>query len=419
MNLKNTVTPLELNNFIKGADQQIQLLDDKTLKLDNAGADDLLIHEMSDIAHGLYLSSETIGYAPMSDLSKTIEMFLVGLSQEHISVNAKMVDSLLNGIDILKALRNQLLADSGQVPDIRAIKSIIQESIHSVPSGSNDIHSALTRNAQNIQEAYRRGESVFLATLSFSPKSRVPAAGCYQSFSLFRQLGHIIWSSPSLMNAREEFSGQDIQVMLATFSPLEKIQTALEAINEVTSISLELVEPGAHHEGQDNTTLNDKSANVGQLSRREHPLVKDERLEAVYPDGSGYATTLNYLLMKTNDLLSDQFHMMHAQRLVISRLENDENVGELTRTSLKILYVISELQQILVDTLTNAVNTGDALEKHATDGRARQEPQGSHPDTDPDAYRIQHAAGRFSDWHPQIPSGSVPSSCVWIAGISK
>ncbi len=116
--LGTEVSAEELKVFIEEADEQIALLDRDLVRLETEGDDPELIQEIFRVTHTMKGSSAMLGYQPMSEMAHAMESLLDNLRSGKLSVSAEIVDSLLYGLDILKALRDALVSPKNDPADI-------------------------------------------------------------------------------------------------------------------------------------------------------------------------------------------------------------------------------------------------------------------------------------------------------------
>ncbi len=112
------VSAEELKVFIEEADEQIALLDTDLVRLESEADDPDLIQEIFRATHTMKGSSAMLGYPRMSELAHSMESLLDGVRGGRLSVSPEIIDSLLYGLDVLKALRESLTSPDRGLPDI-------------------------------------------------------------------------------------------------------------------------------------------------------------------------------------------------------------------------------------------------------------------------------------------------------------
>ncbi len=112
------VSAEELKVFIQEADEQIALLDTDLVRLESEAGDPDLIQEIFRATHTMKGSSAMLGYPCMSQLAHSMESLLDGVRSGRIPVSPEIIDSLLYGLDVLKALRDALVSPDMALADI-------------------------------------------------------------------------------------------------------------------------------------------------------------------------------------------------------------------------------------------------------------------------------------------------------------
>lgn len=112
------VTAEELKVFIEEADEQIALLDTDLVRLESEADNPDLIQGIFRATHTMKGSSAMLGYPSMSEMAHSMESLLDSVRSGKIPVSPEIIDSLLYGLDVLKALRQSLVSSDKGLPDI-------------------------------------------------------------------------------------------------------------------------------------------------------------------------------------------------------------------------------------------------------------------------------------------------------------
>jgi two-component system chemotaxis sensor kinase CheA len=376
MNFRSNVTPVELDAFIKAADQYLQMLDDMTLKLDVDKTDISVIRELAQLTNRLGEASSSISYAPMAELSGTIESFLIKIINNHLQIDTGTIDHLLKGIDVLKDLKQKLLADNGLVPDINLLKSEFENLFHSIESVQRPSANNLERSSPGIFVAYPGGDAIYLVTIKFNSSSRLPAAQCYQVFSALSELGQVIWSLPAMQDIKVEPVGHELRVLMSTRLPAHSIRTACESVKEVLAVDLSDIKILQANQAR----MHERHPGSGQFGHVDVPALADSEMgpgaelsSSSKPAGnklatqaSAYSRAFDSLLNQASELFIEQAHAINVQRIISSHSQADENTSDLLRISIKVLKELGDLQITLLEArnYTNAGSLTD-LADHA------------------------------------------------------
>ncbi len=155
----------ELKVFIEEADEQIALLDTDLVRLESEADDPDLIQEIFRATHTMKGSSAMLGYPQMSELAHAMESLLDGVRSGHLAVSPEVIDSLLYGLDVLKALREALVSPEVGLADIGpAVARLESAADTGLSSGAGTGRPAggmsAARPADSAGEAARTGAAV-------------------------------------------------------------------------------------------------------------------------------------------------------------------------------------------------------------------------------------------------------------------
>src|SRR4030042_1294704 len=109
MSLSTDVTAEEMQVFLEEAEEQIALLDRSIVGLEGNGGDPQLLQEIFRAAHTIKGSSAMLGHQRMTELTHAMESLLDLLRKGKLKASEEVVDCLLQGLDILKMLRDELV----------------------------------------------------------------------------------------------------------------------------------------------------------------------------------------------------------------------------------------------------------------------------------------------------------------------
>ncbi len=110
--------PEDFEVFLQEADEQLQLLDEDIVRLEREGDNSGLIQEIFRAAHTLKGSSAMIGHKQMAELGHVMESLLDRVRKRTLTVDTRVVDALLRGLDLLRIMKEDLAGLRGITVDI-------------------------------------------------------------------------------------------------------------------------------------------------------------------------------------------------------------------------------------------------------------------------------------------------------------
>jgi two-component system chemotaxis sensor kinase CheA len=128
MSLATDVTAEEMQVFLEEAEEQIALLDRSIVGLEGNGDDPQLLQEIFRAAHTIKGSSAMLGHQRMTELTHAMESLLDLLRKGKLKASEEVVDCLLQGLDILKILRDELVlqkeSDVNVAPAVAKLREV-------------------------------------------------------------------------------------------------------------------------------------------------------------------------------------------------------------------------------------------------------------------------------------------------------
>ena len=125
MELSPDITPEDLKVFLQEAEEQLELLDEEIVRLEREEDTAPLLQEIFRAAHTLKGSAGMIGHHQMADLAHSMENLLDQLRQGTTGVSTIIVDALLGGLDLLRAMMDDLSASTDSQIDISKAVSVL------------------------------------------------------------------------------------------------------------------------------------------------------------------------------------------------------------------------------------------------------------------------------------------------------
>ena len=98
----------ELEIFLEEVNEHLQTLESGILKLERS-TDPNLVNSVFRAAHTIKALAGTVGHHQMADLTHTMENLFDAMRTDHMVPTQKIIDDLLNAVDVLKVLRDEII----------------------------------------------------------------------------------------------------------------------------------------------------------------------------------------------------------------------------------------------------------------------------------------------------------------------
>ena len=393
MELASDITPEDLKVFLEEADEQLQLLDDSILKLEQQGEDPDLLQEIFRAAHTLKGSSGMLGYGHMAEVGHAMESVLDLVRKGSLPITTEVIDALLQGLDVLRLLKQALVDAETPEPDIRAavirLEAVVdpgadvsesppqkkgKKSRETAPAAAPDGATLDAAAVDMLQTGLSALKSAFRVELTVHEEATFPAARLFQVINEVTDLSEILGSSQSIEQILEGTTNDpDLELILLTGVSADRIAEAIGTVAEIKHVK---ITPYRHDEGppaeaaqapqptpkaaQSPALVDDAVAAADQPppnrpSTQNQPGARTEA-DATPPAAgalkSGSSQTvridverLDSLMNLIGELVIDRTRIAEISRSLEVSHRDDRDVASLAQTSSHIIKVVDQLQE--------------------------------------------------------------------------
>src|SRR5215510_13800648 len=135
-----------LKDFFAEAQMQVDTLEQNVLVLENDGANKDAVDEIFRAAHTLKGGSATVEMMELSHFTHLVEDVLDAIRSDQLGISEDLVDTLLSGIDVIKAMLEQRMNGAVYGEDI----SEVEGKLHAfIPEGARGKKGAAPRPVPN------------------------------------------------------------------------------------------------------------------------------------------------------------------------------------------------------------------------------------------------------------------------------
>jgi len=362
------ISPEELKVFMEEAEEHLQLLDEDLIKLENEGNNPELLQEIFRAAHTLKGSSAMLGHERMAEVTHAMESLLDKLRNKKITVNTRIIDALLFGLDALKVLKNEVTSQRESDIDIASIVSQLNESAE-VKAAEKDSSKqerqsteekqgkliTLSKSAEKkIDEALKKGESAFLVRVLINPKSEWMAVRSLQVCNDLANMGELIASNPSQNEIDQEKVTPEFTAIICCQRKTDEIEMALKLIADIEDVVIasygsdaaaQLLQPGmVQVKSPVEQSEKQKAEQQADQKNELKTLIagnKTEAMNSIRVD----VKVLDNLMNMVEELVIDRSRISQVGRMLEGKYPDDDLVNDLGDTSNHIIKVINELYQ--------------------------------------------------------------------------
>jgi two-component system chemotaxis sensor kinase CheA len=319
------LTAEERTLFIAEAEEHIANLESGLLRLEQGG-DGAVIAKLFRSAHTLKGSAGAAGLTGMSQLAHAMENLLDQVRNGTRAVTAELIDALLMGVDLLRAMvvalrQNTPLPDAA--PLIRQLTALAQQTPN-----------ALQRD-ELAAPSQRATEVIVTLNIFIKPECPMPAARAFQAYLAMSRYGEVVSLEPpvSEIQAGRAKYRLDAQVRFPDEAALAELERELSRFDDV------VVEMQRQREGQRVREI------VVPPSAAETPTAAPTELQSVRVS----VEQMDALLNLVGELVIERARLERGVRRV-TEFHGNGIAEELQGVTERISRIVGQLQEALTRT---------------------------------------------------------------------
>ena len=207
-----------LQDFFEEAQQQVDLLEQNVLALENDPHDRSAVDEIFRAAHTLKAVAATVGHQRMSELTHTLETLFDAMREEGLLPTQAVTDELLVAVDVLKALRDEVVNLQYSGVDVDAtldrLRVLMEAAVDEQDGDAGQAASALSTlqrltpgQTSQAQKYYKEGHAILEVSLTAAADCFAPAARLLQAAMALEEMGQIVAQHPSQLDEGDGLVG--------------------------------------------------------------------------------------------------------------------------------------------------------------------------------------------------------------------
>lgn len=237
--------------FLDEVTEQLELLERDILVLEQDASEHLL-QEIFRAAHTLKGSSRAMGFTAMGELTHAMEDIFDRLRHETISVSRELIDALFDGLDSLKAMKEEIASvgttgveSSKQTARLRSVLlADLESSVEALSesdcvraktgSGSGETFCALTETQQDaIQAARSAGCKMFHIRVTLAPDCIMKSVRALMVLQALEQVGSVLALSPDEEALENEDFESAFELLIASEAAGDTLQRTAGGVTEI------------------------------------------------------------------------------------------------------------------------------------------------------------------------------------------
>lgn len=350
--------------FVEDVNQQLQSMESGFLALEKKGhiKDVETLNTVFRAAHTLKAVAATVGHQDMAELTHRVETLLDTMRTGRLPPSQPVIDVLLSTVDVLAALRDEVLTGKSSNIDVVEIMSQLQlfleEKLTTAAGKADDaLDIASPSQDRGVPGKVRQlvhdeelGDNIFEIEVDVLPDAFAPSARLVQVLMVAAEMGDVIAQEPSL----EELSGEQeysrLRFLLNSQADTLTVEAELRQIAEIKAVTVSLYK--ADTLGLDTESNGVLSPEHSLATLREDKVVRIgvERLDA--------------LMNLVGELVTDRTRLQQIEATLKAQLvskgitmRGNTAMGDLHETVAHFDRVVEQLQEVVMQARLLPVST--------------------------------------------------------------
>ncbi|MEJ5170574.1 MAG: chemotaxis protein CheA [Fimbriimonadales bacterium] len=338
-----------LDLFLQEADEQLEVLEQETLKLEKDPTPERL-QKIFRAAHTLKGSSRAMGFLNFAEVTHEMENLLDLLRSGQLQVTTEIADALLACLDTLSGIKAQIAEGRGDAFEtaelVENLRTLASGSASSAPApkdgvGAEDLPAELV---QKLNERSRQGP-ILRARIRLAPDCLMKFVRAFMAINAVNEGGTLVATHPDGETLEEEKFGDTFELFFRSERSAEDWERAFRAIGEVADASVGPWQPAA-----------DTPAARRETGPR--PATEPSEPVSAGKPGGGAAgrkadtgqtvrvdvARLDELMNLVGELVIDRTRVAQIGAVLAAKYDNEENVEALAETVSHIARITSDLQ---------------------------------------------------------------------------
>ncbi|WP_028307530.1 chemotaxis protein CheA [Desulfitibacter alkalitolerans] len=362
-----------LNIFLDEADEQIQLMDENILLLEKNRDDLDILNLIFRAAHTIKGSSASMGFDKMAEVTHSLENVLDLLRQDRLEVTTEIIDLLLEGLDMMKELKGDIISGKDSELDVsvlieklktvmegKRIAKEVKEETAAAQTAVSDNTSTVSFNKWQTEGAIKfdeieenlirtaeiKGFKVWQVFVALVPDCLMKAARAYIVYNNLKDLGEIIKTHPATEDIEAENFDLEFQMVIVTREDKDRIENIVKTVSEIDRVKVKEVELSHELDARDEEPIKIEKENskAPTLFAEKKGEVKQEAIktnQTVRVD----VQRLENLMNLVGELVIDRIRLADVEESLRAKYGTEDLLEILEEISLHIGRISGDLQE--------------------------------------------------------------------------
>ncbi|MCX7680736.1 MAG: chemotaxis protein CheA [Anaerolineae bacterium] len=340
--LQLDIEPEEIELFLREVNELLAVLESAILQLERL-ADPATLDAAFRAAHTLKAIAATVGHQPMAELTHALETIFETMRTGQLSWSPAITDELFAVVDILKALRDEVVRGEGNGVDVGSLLTRLaalagrQSDDSLTPAAPSPGAPLLTTEQRTAVEAYRQqGFTIFEIEVTVHIDAFARGARLLQATKALAEIGHIITQQPPVEELLAGHHEGHVWLILATRATVGAIEEALGQLCDVAGFRVLPWQGDALAE----------KASPAAAPSPDAPVISPAIRQSLADQTVHISTErLDRLLNLVGELITARTRLAQIQDLLAKKWGNDGEILALKETTAHVHRVMDRLQE--------------------------------------------------------------------------
>jgi len=319
----------EVDVFAQDVASLLQTMEAGILQLEHDGSEET-VYEVFRAAHTFKALAGAVGHQPLADLTHALENLFDDMRQGKLEATAGMVDELLATVDVLAALRDEVLTRVPSGLDVEPVIGHLHElSGHGVAKrNTRTERAALPEGSLEEISGLSEGEAILSIELSIDPECQIAAPRLMQGVMILADLGHVLACIPTEDDLLENRQDGYLSAILVTAESSSAVESELLNVPDVAEVKIGPYQPD--EEKRDDRPAAGNGAAPAKPATDTTVRISVERLDAL----------MNLMC----ELITDRTRLDQIEGSLRMRYGGDDTIADMNATTTHIGRVVDLLQ---------------------------------------------------------------------------
>jgi len=247
-----------LKDFFAEARAQVDALEQNILVLENDPTNHDAVDEIFRAAHTLKGGAGTVEMTELAGFTHVMEDLLDAIRSKTVKVDEDVIDALLAGIDIIKAMLDSRSDGEPYAEDTSTLRARLEGFIPAkgakaaprkpAPQAAAPVQAAPARASAlseyeqlEMREAAGSDRTVYLVSVDFDEANVMNTVSAIHAFAALREAGTVLKTEPDFESLYEDVFQPNVKYYVATKLGPDQLAAAVNIPDVVTRATVELV----------------------------------------------------------------------------------------------------------------------------------------------------------------------------------